>query len=416
MEQAERRRTRLAQLLDLAQNYKSWTRKELARALGRDPTKLIPGSGVPKLDLVVDLAGVLDWSIDDVVAYLWGRHEETTDDAETPRDFETIDQAARAAHASGEYHRMVELAQDAFAIATTAEERARACNREFGGWDGLGRHSNALKAAQRGLLQTPVSAEFRRMIQANLANAYYSLWSLVESRSVATDLLTWFEQNPAESVRDRKTEAFAHYVAGHTARRLLGTEPDRAAELAEEAGRELVIARDRFRAMAVDMGYDGFGGIANTCQGGLIEVEVAKGNLSPHDALDELNAGLDPVGDETEMPAGDWLESYGWWCIFGCNIALRYLTDERVLQQHMAVFTNKADEIAERLDNWSIRERVFTMDHSRWERAVGCTGFDIPRVVDDEDVRVITGTMARFPTFQDTGWRILRSARIVRAS
>ena len=112
--------------------------------------------------------------------------------------------------------------------------------------------------------------------------------------------------------------------------------------------------------------------------------------------------------------AGDCLESYGWWCIFGCNIALRHLTDERELQSHMAVFTNKADEIAEALDNWSIRERVFTMEHSRWERAVGCTGFDIPRIVDEEDVRVITGTMARFPAFRDTGWEILKSAKVIR--
>ena len=59
MELAERRRQRLAQMLDLAQNYRGWTRKELAQALGRDPTKLIPGSGVPKLDLVVDLSQVL---------------------------------------------------------------------------------------------------------------------------------------------------------------------------------------------------------------------------------------------------------------------------------------------------------------------------------------------------------------------
>ena len=77
---------------------------------------------------------------------------------------------------------------------------------------------------------------------------------------------------------------------------------------------------------------------------------------------------------------------------------------------------NTLDGGAERLDNWSIRERVFTMEHSRWERAVGCTGFDIPRVVDEEDVRIITGTMARFPTFHETGWRILRSARIIRSS
>ena len=75
----------------------------------------------------------------------------------------------------------------------------------------------------------------------------------------------------------------------------------------------------------------------------------------------------------------------------------------------------KADDIAEQIDNWSIRERVFTMEHSRWERAVGCTGFDIPRIVDDDDVRVITGTMARFPTFYDTGWEILRSARVIRS-
>ena len=98
------------------------------------------------------------------------------------------------------------------------------------------------------------------------------------------------------------------------------------------------------------------------------------------------------------------------------NIALRSLTNERDLQQYMAVFTNKADEIAERIDSWAIRERVFTMEHSRWERAVGCTGFDIPLVVDDDDVKIITGTMARFPTFHDTGWEILRSARVIRSS
>ena len=62
MDQAKQRRIKLARLLGLAQSYRGWTRKELARSLGRDPTKLIPGSGIPKLDLVVSLAGVLDCS------------------------------------------------------------------------------------------------------------------------------------------------------------------------------------------------------------------------------------------------------------------------------------------------------------------------------------------------------------------
>ena len=34
------------------------------------------GSGIPKLDLVIDLAGVLDWSVEDVVTLLWEQPEE----------------------------------------------------------------------------------------------------------------------------------------------------------------------------------------------------------------------------------------------------------------------------------------------------------------------------------------------------
>jgi hypothetical protein len=413
MDQAERRRRRMAQLLDLAQTYKGWTRKDLARSLGRDPTKLIPGSGVPKLDLVVDLANVLDWPVDDVVDYLWSTNG-TAEAATTGDDFDAIDDAARRAHRSGRYAEMISLAERAFEVAETPEQRARACNREAGGWDGLGRYSNTLKAIQRGLSQSPVSPEYRRMLQSNLANAYYSIWSLIEAKSIAGDLLYAYREEPPVTVRDRKTQAFAHYVVGHTLRRMMGVEPQRLAEFAIAAERHLSEAEQLYQCLAVELDDESFNGIANTCAGGLIETNVALGRQPAAEALEQLSDGLESVRDLDGL-VGDRLESYGWWCIFGCNIALRHLDDERVLQQFMAVFTNKADEIAERLDNWCMRERVFTMDHARWERAVGCTGFDIPRVVDEDDVRIITGTMARFPTFRDTGWRILRSARVVRA-
>jgi hypothetical protein len=414
MDQAESRRMRLAHLLDLAQTYKGWTRKDLARALGRDPTKLIPGSGIPKLDLVVDLSRVLDWSVDDVVDYLWDTASGRPS-TNGSSNFESLDEAARAAHREGRYHDLVELARRAFDVAETAEQRTRACNREAGGWDGIGRFTEVLDAVQRGLQQTPVSPEYRRMLQSNLANAYYTLWSLVEARAIAGDLIAWFAEEPPESIRDRKTQAFAQYVYGHTQRRLMTTEADQIELHARLAEPPLTHARDLYRDLAVELDDRSFEGIANTCHGGLFEIEVALGRIDVVDALDELTAGLDAVRDASDELVGDRLESYGWWCIFGCNLALRHLSDERQLQQYMAVFTNKADEIAEKLDNWSMRERVFTMEHSRWERAVGCTGFDIPRVVDDEDVRIIAGTMARFPTFRRTGWQILRSAKVVRA-
>ncbi|MCP3906315.1 MAG: hypothetical protein GY715_22050 [Planctomycetes bacterium] len=416
MDQSERRRTRLGQLLDLAQTYRSWTRKELAKSLRRDPTKLIPGSGIPKLDFVVDLAGVLDWPVADVVAHLWDGKREEEQAEEQPKEFEALDEAAREAHRNGEYRLMIDFAKQAAEVATTAEHRARAHNREAGGWDGLGRYGNVLKAMQRALALRPVSAEFQRLLQSNLANAYYSLWSLVEARSIAGDLIAWYGKNPPETMRDRRSQAFAHYVAGHSHRRLMSVDSDQAQMLAESARADLQTAFDLYEAIGIELDDDSYRGIANTCKGGLIEVDVVLGERSVRNALAELSGGLDEVADSELKPVGDRLESYGWWCIFGCNIALANLRDERELQQHMAVFTNKADEIAERLDNWAMRERVFTMEHSRWERAVGSTGFDIPRVVDEEDVKVITGTMARFPTFRETGWEILRSAKVVRAN
>jgi len=410
MELQERRRQRLCRIIDLAQTYRGWTRRELARALRRDPTKLVPSSGVPKLDLVVDLATVLDWSVEDVVSFFWNGPDGGANDALPAGDFEALDDMMREAHREGRYTLMVDLARQAFDVAEDPEQRARACNREAGGWDGLGRYQNSLKAVQQGLRQSPVPGPYRRMLQSNLANAYYSLWSLVEARAVANDLVSWYEECPPDSLRDRKTLAFARYVAGHACRRLMSLEDDRREYFAKVALRDLEASMDAYEAIAGETGDDSFRGIADTCRGGLLEPQVALGRLDPRDAIDAVTARLETADADLR---GDRAESIGWWCIFGCNIALRHLTDERELQSHMAVFTNKADEIAERLDSWTIRERVFTMEHTRWERAIGCTGFDIPCVVDHDDVRIITGTMARFPTFRETGWKILNTARVV---
>ena len=124
-------------------------------------------------------------------------------------------------------------------------------------------------------------------------------------------------------------------------------------------------------------------------------------------------AGIQIVSNRMLAP-GDWLESYGWWCIFGCNIALRHIEDERDLQHHMAIFTNKADEIADRMNNWSLRERVFTMQYASHQRFLDWTGRMLALTLDNDDVKALVGTMGRFPTFRDTGWKLLQTARVVR--
>ena len=67
------------------------------------------------------------------------------------------------------------------------------------------------------------------------------------------------------------------------------------------------------------------------------------------------------------------------------------------------------------LFNWA-SAGAFTLEMVRRERLERSTGFDPEWVLDAEDIRTIAGTMGRFPSFRDTGWRILSQARIVEAA
>lgn len=421
MHESSTKRRRLERLLDLAQVYRGWSRKELAATLGRDPTKLVPGSGNPKLDLVVQLADALDWNIGDVTDCLTNEFAleaklgEETDTTEDAKAFDQLNASAREAHAKGEFRDMVKYARRAMDAACTPSERALACNRELGGWDGLGRYTRSLEAAQRGLRESPIDGELRRALESNLANAYYTLWHLVESRATANDLLKRFEADPPATEWDRCTYAFAKYVLGHTHRRLIDAEPEHAAQHAESARTILAEATSDFEVLAAEV-HECYTGVARTCRGGVLEAEVALGSKDAREALAIINDALNDIIDLEQVQGGDTLESYGWWCIFGCNIAIRHVSDERDLHRMMALFTNKADEIANRLDNWSMRERVFTLQYTGHQRFIGWTGQSMPMTIDSDDIKMITGTMGRFPQFRKTGWRILQNANVVQAS
>lgn len=266
------RRKRLEQLLELAQAYQGCSRKELARILGRDRTKLVPASGVPKLDMVIDLCRVLDWPVGDVAGFLWpgsGLPRHTPDDAILD-DFadEVVDREvdaaipaseydkfeidSRDAQRRGDYSRAISLAQQAAAIAETPEQKALAYNREAVAWDGLGHYSSALEAEQRGLQEPSISPELRRILESNLANAYYTLWSLTEARSLSRDLIDWYAEDPPATYRDRCTQAFSYYVRGNTLRRLISSDTEQARRNAENACSDLEISLDLYRNLAKD--------------------------------------------------------------------------------------------------------------------------------------------------------------------
>jgi hypothetical protein len=420
MKQDDVRKANQQQLLGLASVYKGLTRKQLADALGRDQTRLYPPSGNPKLDYLMRLAEVLDWPVGDVAEAIWDRRagRPHCDDPIPEGDFDTLNAAAREAHKAGKFALMVAIAQKMANHAVTPEQRALAAHREAGGWDGLGRYTRQLDAVRRGLQEAPINPDLRLILRVNLANSYYTLWHLLEARAMARDIIDELAAEPPATTNARAADAFAHYVLGNACRRLIALEPERADRHAASARDALQAAARLYTALADEAGPGegaAWRGIANTCRGGIIETEVELKLREPLAAVAELSAGLGAISDAEEKGqplAGDRLESYGWWCIFGCNIALRHLHG-RELQRHMAVFTNKGYEIAERLDNWAMRERLFSLEFLQRQRLNELAGFPVDWTIDHEEVRVIVGTMGRFPMFRSTGWKILQTATVV---
>jgi tetratricopeptide (TPR) repeat protein len=409
-----KRKERLEQLLNLAQVYRGWNRSKLARELGRDATKLAPDSGNPKFDVIVKLAEALEWTIDEVSDWIWYGNDLKVDVSETTKNtsFATLDKKAQEAHRSGKYDRMVELGHCALEASNSPEERARSYNRAAGGWDGLGRFNRVLRAAQAGLREHPIPTDLRLLLQSTSANAHYTLWQLDESRGMAQRVVEYYENHEAESDRARVAQAHGYYVLGHTHRRLIEIEPDFSSTHAHACKVTLEKAALHYEELGRTV-HQNYAGIANTCRGGILEAEVFLGTIDAREGLARVFDIVGPVVEPKDEAHGDWLESYGWWCIFGCNITLRHISEERDIQRFMALFTNKADEIAEYLNHWAMRERVFSMQFEGRKRLVGWTGQKIPVVIDNDDVRLITGTMGRFPQFRETGWSILNNGNII---
>lgn len=414
---AEERKQRLENLLHLARVMRGWSRARLARALERDPTKILPASGNPKTDYLIKLADVLEWPVGDVVEAIWrsgfvgdsGRSRPETD-----ATFKGVAQDVTEAVRGADYHRVVELSQEMYALAKSGDERAHACIREAAGWDGLGRYPKVLECAKRGLHQGALSLRLRLALQATMAHAEYTLWDLTPALGTSEVLVNWYAENPPDRPADLKRVGFVYYIRGNTRRRLMAVEPENRVNHGQRAQSDLRRAIEIYRSLE-DAGSEGVPeGLVRTCEGALLEVGVETGELRAASAINRIVGSLEEAVELDEVGRPDLYESHGWWCIFGSQIALRHLHG-RELQQAMRIFNNRALEIAHRLDNWAMRERVFTMQYVLHQTIADASGFDIEYTINEGDHSLITATMGRFPSFRPVGWQILETARVVNA-
>ncbi|MCA9294061.1 MAG: hypothetical protein KDA20_09635 [Phycisphaerales bacterium] len=412
-------------LVDLARTTRKWTRAQLAEALGRDPTKVYPESANPKADYLISLAKALEWPVGDVIEAVWGEDDprarlNANKKGQSHAELVEQDRASAAQHwqqwnkhhVAGSHRDALATARGLFKAAHTDEYKAYASHLEAAALEGMGQYAKSAEVARRGLEYAAVSPRTRNALRAGLANAWYSMWELAPALGECEVVIAYYEKNPPDKRVDWKRRAFVRYVRGNVRRRLAVIEPDMADEHYARAIEDLNFASTVYEDLANELEDSSLLGIVNTCLGGVMEAEAELGKRNAANTIHEMLESTTAALGAEQPPVGDWLESWGWWSIFGSNMALRHLKGAEA-QQVTKRFLNHGLVVAEQLDHWAMRERIFTLQLALHETLVGSTGFEIPFVLPGSQRRSVFGTIGRIPRFREQGWQILETAQFV---
>lgn len=404
-------RAKLEELIAFAQTYRKWTHRELAVFLARDVHNLIPGSGIPKVDLICRLAKALDWPAHAVFSEVCGERPVAGEHLHRGvDDYREFNRAAYAAFTDGRFEDMIALALRMQSVAQSPEERAEGCLREWGGWDGLGRYEQCIESISLGLREVDAPLDLRLRLRANLGFTYFALGRLIDGEGVAAALLERVGSTGPIDPSLLGVRAQALYVRGQCRRVRAVSELDERPYLVASAASDLELAEDAWRRYAETCGVGNYFAMAHTCRGALIANQAFSGHRRADDAVNSILAELDKATSVAQLPRGTWLESYGWWCVFGAEIVLSLGADGADVDQLLGILTNKGHEIAEHSENWALRERMLTIEYVRHTRREGRHTSPEQSTLDSEDVQAIAGVMARFPAFRPLGWELIRRA------
>jgi hypothetical protein len=395
------KRDRLESLVALAQAYRGLSRREVADALGRDLHNIVPETGNPKLDLVVRLAELLDWRVEMVVRDLYAEESVEESGDLTAAQAKEANRRAWELLGAERWDDVLAITESTIGGDAPEESRAYASMLRFFALESQGRYVDATEAAQQGLLLAPIGSDLSLHLRERLAYARYVTGSLFEAEGLACSLIATLGACERSSPL-RQVLAGAHAIRGHSLRVAVTSTANPPSRVAEAALEDLRVGACLYDDFAVRGGTVRDASSAAIARGGMLELEAFIGRIGVGEALERFSARLDG-SEEIDSVDSSEAESIGWWCIFGAHVAMRHLHEREDAERWVGIFTNKADEVAERLGHWALRERLLSIDHQ-----VGPVAPVEDRPFDREDLKTVTGAMSRFPQFRSTGWEILR--------
>jgi len=412
---SERWRQNAERLIQIAKEMHHWSTSDVSAHIGRDPSRLIPASGLLKADVLMRLAKALESDVDTVTRLIYGGGDEAPNKEVlkyTELSYDELFDLAHSLQRNGDFSSMLNVSKALLLVGETPDERACAHLFESVVWQTRGRHRQEVESLSTAMRIRGVSAWIRQLAQANMANAYFLLRELHLAVALGTEVIDWYRQRPIQPTdrSDNRTALAIAHAARSNAIRVIGENDE---SRMQEAVAGLKTAAALFVELAIEREDDRFSAMASTCDAGRLEMDVSSGRVEVQDAMGVVR---DVLGsrDHDDL-CSDWTETMGWWCECGASIAIDHLPTSEV-QATAGRFASTATSLASKIDNWALRERALLIRYRLHERLRRSSGLELDLTLDERDRGMIVHLITRFPRFEQVGRYMLECGRFAGGS
>ena len=396
-------RERLEELQALARTYRNWSVKELAHALGRQPGRLVPDSGMPKIDLVVGLAKALDWPVEAVVDHLMKPAAGTrraTVQQDAPADYARLYNESLAKRLERDLTDAVRLAVRAGAVADTPTRRAAALVVEAQAHEAGGSYVEAVRCLREASRIQGIALDWRLVCDANLANMLFMQGQGTHALGIAATVLDYVTtMKPTPVIEWAKAQA--SWARGHAIRASIPAEHCAAwRPLAENAREDIRRVHDvTAELMSAEGGSQIHYGSMHASAGAvLLELDAL---CDPERADDCIRAQLEIVREH-----GDLTPSIGerkaWAAVGLANSAKRFVSDEMQRRGILEIASATLRAHAVATSNWYFAHQHLELDAERRRQLAG-NGV-ASRALDAVEAKLVAGVLGQIPAArQDAG-------------
>lgn len=389
-------RERLEELQALARTYRNWSVKELAIALGRQPGRLIPDSGMPKIDVVVGLAKALDWPIEAVVDHLMkpGARQPVRQANDQASDYASLFNQSLQKRLERDYFGAIRCAVRAGAVADNPTRRAAAWVIESDAHEASGSYQEALRCLQYASQIEGVALDWRLLIDTKIANVIFMQGGGTQVIGIASSVLDYAASAERTHVLEL-ARSLAYWARGHALRASIptsGFEPWKA--IAANARADF----EASRTIALELQASGAGyGDKNLTYLTAIDVILmeleAVGCASFADTLLDRLIKIVRFEATSEKRVS---EQHAWAALALANTAKRFMPDDLRLWGVLDMCSGALRAHAVTTSNWFFAHRHLELDWERRKR-LGSLRYS-ERALGAHEARLVAGVLGHIPS------------------